>query len=346
MSISGHRVPDSLKGAFIASESQLTTESKDLVAVDINRFRSATRDIEFDVYIRLADDNMAHLFSRTTGLDYKRLAQYIQKGVKTLYIAASDQVIFERFTARSAQAIFLDPATPLEKKIATLLNMTEQNIAEIFSQFAVEEETAANTQKIIRNYVNLMMSNPTALNIILKLVAHGDYLYYHSVAVAIFSMFLARASGHFNQRMLEIVSLGGFLHDIGCTQLPRDITDGPNLLTADQYVEFTTHPTIGLKMIENTRSIPDEVRYIVYQHHEQPNGEGYPNKIRGGVIYYPAKIVALADAFSALISQRPYRNAMSVEEALRTIEDSPGRYDRDLVKILTQTFHPTRLKAA
>ncbi len=311
---------------------------KRFIAVDIQSFRNSTRDINFDVYLKISDDNMAHVFSRTTGIDYKRLAQYIQKGVENLYIHAEDEAAYKAFTWRTADSILHDPAISQEKKIATLLNMTEQNMAEIFSQVVVSEETAANSQKIIKNYVDLMIESPKTLATILKLVSHGEYLYYHSIAVSIFSMFIAKASGQFNQRMLEIVGLGGFLHDIGCTQISKDLIDSSAELTPAQWKEMRDHPKLGLSMIESTPNIPDEVRYIVYQHHEEPGGGGYPNGLHGGVIYYPAKIVALADAFSALISRRPYRPAYTVEQAVHILQSQTGKHDRDLVRMLSSIF--------
>jgi putative nucleotidyltransferase with HDIG domain len=313
-----------------------------LIAVDILTFRRATRDINFDVYLKLSKDNVAHIFSKSTGLDYKRLAQYIQKGIKEFYIHPDDQAEYKNFVDRPAEAIFNDPATSQEKKIATLLNMTEQNMAEVFSQFSVEEQTAEATQRLVKNYVELMMKSPQTLSIILKLVSHGEYLYYHSIAVSIFSMFIARASGQFNQRMLELVGMGGFLHDIGSTQLPKEVVCSPTELTPDQWTEMRSHTTLGMKMLEATSGIPDEVRFIVYQHHEEPGGAGYPNGIRGPVIYYPAKIVALADAFSALISTRPFRPAYPVEKALQMIHQANGKFDRDLVAILISVFGPKK----
>jgi HD-GYP domain-containing protein (c-di-GMP phosphodiesterase class II) len=101
-----------------------------------------------------------------------------------------------------------------------------------------------------------------------------------------------------------------------------------------------THPKLGLKALEDTTTIPDEVRYIVYQHHEQPSGKGYPNRIRSTVIYYPAKIVALADAFSALISKRPFRPALTVPQAMTILQGEAVRdkYDRDLIGIMASVF--------
>lgn len=316
------------------------------VAVDIQGFRKALRDINFDVYLKLSEGNFAHVFSRTTGLDYKRLAQYVQKGVSELYIKRSDEGSYSEYIVRTAEQVFSDPTTPEEKKIATLLNMTEQNMAEIFSQVDVADETAEQTKKVVNNYIQLLADSPKTLSVILRLAAHGDYLYYHSVASAVFSMFIARFTGQFNRRLLEIVGMGGFLHDIGCTQLPNDITDSRAELTPAQWKLMRSHPKIGLKMLENTPSVPDEVRYIVYQHHEEPSGNGYPNGLRGPVIYYPAKIVAVADAFSALISKRPFRPAYTVEQAVQILKSEAGKYDAGLVKIVEQLFVKNQRRAA
>ena len=216
--------------------------------------------------------------------------------------------------------------------------MTEQNISEIASQINLEEGTAQNAQRVIRNYVELLVKTPDTLTMILKLTSHGEYLYYHSIAVSIFSMFIARASGQFNQKTLELIGLGGFLHDIGLLHLPKEISCSPTDLTPEQWKLMHAHPKMGLQMIENTQLIPDEVRYIVYQHHEEPGGNGYPNGIHGPVIYYPAKIVGLADSFAALISNRPFRAAYSIPEALDLIRKTPSKYDPDLVNVLVSLF--------
>ncbi len=311
-----------------------------LVAVDILSFRNATRDISFDVYLKLSEDNTAHVFSKSTGIDYKRLANYISKGVKHLYVKESDYKTFQEFIAKPAYAIFSDPTTSQEKKIATLLNMTEQNMAEVFSHLNISDETAAGSTRVIKGYVDLMTQNPQNLALLLKLVSHGEYLYYHSIAVSIFSMFIAKASGHFNQRMLELVGMGGFLHDIGLTHLSKELIDSDKIFEEEQRSEIETHPQHGMKMLEQAVSLPEEVRYTVYQHHEQPGCKGYPNGLHSTAIYYPAKIVALADSFSALISKRPFRPAFTVEQAIKIMraDAEKGKYDRDLMDIVAAVF--------
>jgi len=306
--------------------------------VNIQTFRDATRDIPFDVYLKLSEDNYAHIFSRTTGIDYKRLAQYAQKGVTDLYIRKEDEAAYQSFISRTAEVILRDPEISNERKIATLLNMTEQNMSELFVQLNVPEETAAQTEKVIKNYISMLAESPKSLSILLRLASHGDYLYYHSIAVAIFSLIVAKATGVFNQRTLELVSMGGFMHDIGCTQIAKGLLCSKSQLNAAQWKEMRSHTKLGLQMIENTPNIPDEVRYIVYQHHEEPSGAGYPNGLKGSAIYYPAKVVALADCFSALISQRAYRAAYTVEEAIHILQAESTKYDRDLVRVLATVF--------
>jgi putative nucleotidyltransferase with HDIG domain len=296
------------------------------------------RDITFNIYIQIGPNNVPCLFTAQSGLDYKRLAHYSLKGVTELMIKIEDLEVYRKFVAKPADLILTDPDTPREKKIGALLNMTEQNMSEIFENLDVSAETAETTQKIIKNYVNIMMESPNTLSLLLKLVSHGEYLYYHSIAVSIFSMFIAKACGQFNQRMLELVGLGGFLHDIGLIQLPKEMVNPTSDLTEEQQKEYQTHPKIGMQMVENVPSIPDEVRYIIYQHHEEPGGEGYPNGIRGPVIYYPAKIVALADTLSELISKRPSRAAYTIEEALEIMKKSKGKFDRELFKIVETIF--------
>lgn len=305
----------------------------ELVPVPIESFRRVTRDISFDVYLRLSDENVAHVFSKTTGLDYKRLAGYIQRGVAQLWIRQEDEAAYHAFVSKTALSIFEDPDTPQEKKIATLLNMTEQNMAEIFSQVPVREETATDAKRLMRSYVDLMTSSPQSLALILRLVSHGEYLYYHSIAVSIFSLFIAKATGQFDSRMLELVGLGGFLHDIGCAQLPRELLESQKEYDAEQQRIFEDHPRLGLNVLHDSPRIPQEVRYIVYQHHEEPGGRGFPNHLIRSRIYYPARVVAVGDAFSALISKLPYRPAATPEQAIRILQAS-GRHDRELVTVL------------
>jgi putative nucleotidyltransferase with HDIG domain len=322
--------------------------AQSLIAVPIENFRRVTRDISFDVYLKLSEENVVHVFSRSTGLDYKRLASYLQKGVTFLYIREEDEEAYKAYISRTFDAIIGDPQATQEKKIAALLNMTEQNMSEVFSQATVREETIEDTQRLVSNYVDLMANSPQSLPLILKLVSHGEYLYYHSIAVTIFSLFIAKASGRFNRETLEVLGMGAFLHDIGQTRLPRDMFDTSAKLTPEERDLMNQHPKLGLEMLQGAANVPDEVRYIVYQHHEEPSGKGYPNGLAGDAIYYPVRVVSLADSFSALVSKRPFRSAYPVEEAIAILRSNKEKFDQDLVELLAAIIlrHDGRSRSA
>jgi len=308
------------------------------IAVEIQKFRGTMRDLTFDVFLKVSGDHYAHVFSRSTGVDYQRLEKYIFRGVKELYIRENDYEIYKNYSKVTAATVFTDPALTQEKRVSALLNMTEQNLAEIFTRFSVDEQAAQQSRTLVQGYVGLMSSEPQTLAMILKLVSYGNYLYYHAVAVSVFSLLLARALGQFDSKLLEIIGMGGFLHDIGRTQLPQEINESARSFTPEEWKIMRSHPKLGLDMLQDAKKIPDEVRYIVYQHHEQPGGGGYPNALRGPVIYPPARIVSICDSFSALISARPFRKAYSVDEALKIMQGESGKFDKILIQTMRTVF--------
>ena len=128
--------------------------------------------------------------------------------------------------------------------------------------------------------------------------------------------------------------------------LPKEVVDSPTDLTAAQWREMRSHSKLGLKMVDGTPNIPDEVRYIIFQHHEEPSGSGYPTGLRGPVIFYPAKLVGVADSFCALITKRPFREAYTIDQALGIIQHEVGKHDRDIVRLLTNIFGNRKQLAA
>jgi putative nucleotidyltransferase with HDIG domain len=316
--------------------------NQNYIAVDLADFRNAEKSIGFDVFLKIGENNYAHVFSKQTGIDFQRLNAYQEKGVKHLFIKDTDQKLFDDFKAAKPENLLLSDDVPETKKAAVLLNMAEQHLTHIFTSLEttmdLDTEAMNSSTKLVKNFIKVMTKNPRSLTMMVRVASHGDYLYYHSLFVSVVSMFLAKASVGNNPRMIEVCGLGGLLHDIGYTQLPRDLLEQPTALTPAQWKEMRKHTHYALKMVEGLSNIPDEVRFVLAQHHEEPRGTGYPAGIRGPVIFFPAKVVALSDGFCALVSKRPYRPAFSVDQALNIICHENGKWDAELIKILTMIF--------
>ena len=131
---------------------------------------------------------------------------------------------------------------------------------------------------------------------------------------------------------LGVVAVGGFLHDLGKIAVPDAVLGKRGPLTADERAVVQAHPEIGAGLVARHPLGPlviDAVRH----HHERIDGDGYPDRLRGGEIPSEARIVSIADAFDAITSTRPYRSAMPVEHALGIIHDERGRqFDGELAE--------------
>ncbi len=304
------------------------------VPIDIRLFRNAPRDLPFDVYLKVSEGNYAHVFSRTTGIDYRRLATYMAKGLSELHVRREDEPLIHAFVENTLDRVLTDEHASSAARIAALLNKTEQNLAEVFQAVDLPEEVVRASERVVTGYVRMLSQEPQSLALLLKLVSHGDTLYAHAVAVAVFTLVLAKGMARFPERTIESIGLGGFLHDVGFSQVSRAILDKPGELTEDEWRVVEEHPRLGLKILEHTPGIPDEVRYVVYQHHEEPTGMGYPNGLMGSAIFLPARIVAITDAFAAMIARRPYREALSPDEAIRQLLAMPAKFEPELVRLL------------
>ncbi|MEJ5229533.1 MAG: HD-GYP domain-containing protein [Pseudothermotoga sp.] len=157
--------------------------------------------------------------------------------------------------------------------------------------------------------------------------------YGHSGRVVSLALDLAKELGMTDPADLEAIKFGALLHDIGKIGIPEHILNKPGRLTFEEFEIMKKHPLYGEKIIRNISGW-DLVADIVRHHHENMDGSGYPDGLTGDQISMRAQVVAIVDVFTALIEERPYRPAMSIDEALRIIQNemvgtkfSPQLYD-------------------
>ena len=162
--------------------------------------------------------------------------------------------------------------------------------------------------------------------------AKDEYTKGHSSSVSRYSEALARAL-NLPEKDVERIKLGALLHDIGKIGIPENVLRKPSRLTDEEWEVMKQHPTIGAeKVLMPNESLHDLIPIVKY-HHEHWDGSGYPEKLKGEDIPLAARIVAVADAYHALISDRPYRKGMSNEKACEILRVGAGiQWDKDLVR--------------
>jgi HD-GYP domain-containing protein (c-di-GMP phosphodiesterase class II) len=163
----------------------------------------------------------------------------------------------------------------------------------------------------------------TLASLVQAIEAKDAYTSNHSCNVSKFAEHLAQALGLPESECDEITN-GGLLHDIGKIGIPDAIINKPGKLTAEEFAVIQQHPVIGgriVKPLDGGEALLPPVRY----HHESWDGTGYPDGLHGEQIPLAARIIAVADVFEAVTSDRPYRKRMPIEGAVRILKEEAGR---------------------
>jgi putative nucleotidyltransferase with HDIG domain len=157
----------------------------------------------------------------------------------------------------------------------------------------------------------------TVRALVAGLEAKDPYLRGHAQRVTQYALEIARGMNLPESDML-VIERAGQLHDLGKMGISDQILSKPSSLTRDEYEVVKQHPVLGEQIIQPLRFL-DDVRPAIRHHHERPDRSGYPDGLGSSETNLPAKIIAVADAFDAMTSPRPYRPAKETAEACREI---------------------------
>jgi len=162
----------------------------------------------------------------------------------------------------------------------------------------------------------------------------------HTERVTSLAQQIGRSMGLSNARR-DNLHRGGLLHDIGKIGVPSHILDKPGSLTPEEMDQVRQHVRLGGRIIEPIPALAEAVP-IVLQHHEWFNGQGYPAGLVGYDICLEARILAVADCYDALRSERPYRRGLSHEEVMQYLGDGAGKqFDPEVVEVFVQIMVDT-----
>jgi HD-GYP domain-containing protein (c-di-GMP phosphodiesterase class II) len=146
-----------------------------------------------------------------------------------------------------------------------------------------------------------------------------------TVNVAILSAVMGVVLKYTGHRLNQLVT-GAFLHDLGMVKVPKEILRKKEKLSADELNQIRTHPIHAYRVIAKELKYPEDIGIIALQHHEKWDGTGYPRRLKGEDINLSARIVAVADAYVAMINERPDRDAVIGHSALKAVLADNGRH--------------------
>ncbi len=184
------------------------------------------------------------------------------------------------------------------------------------SQIAFVIQNADLFHNLQRAYIDTLSALTSAID------AKDSYTRGHSERVTDLSVKLAKAMNLSNQEV-ESIKLGGLLHDIGKIGIPEGILNKPGRLTNEEFDIIKSHPELGTKILGKVEFLSGIVS-IIRHHHERYDGKGYPEGLKSTEIPLLARIISVVDTYDAMTTDRPYRKALSVEEAIAEIKKCSG----------------------
>ncbi len=231
--------------------------------------------------------------------------------------------------------IFPGTAASINQFIVTVilvsLGMTWWQQRKFQRQLKKTSEKLGDTERDLRkSYLN------TIKTLALTLESRDPYTKGHSTRVTEYALAVAEQL-EFSEDEKEVIRNAGILHDIGKISISDSILQKPAKLTEDEYAIVKKHPDIGVSIIKLLSFLKKE-RKIILEHHERVDGKGYHGMILDKIPFI-SRILAVTDSFDAMTSDRPYRSALTVEEALEELKRNKGtQFDPEIVDIFVKVI--------
>jgi HD-GYP domain-containing protein (c-di-GMP phosphodiesterase class II) len=146
-----------------------------------------------------------------------------------------------------------------------------------------------------------------------------------------------------DRRALDEIELGAYLHDIGKYLIPASVLLKPGPLSPEERASVSLHPIYGAEIISGLAGVTEKVYSVVLCHHERWDGEGYPGGLRGTLIPFAARLVAVCDVYTSLRAKRSYKPSLSRREAVIAMEEMAGsELDPDITRDFVRLLVPER----
>ncbi|MFH1460464.1 MAG: HD domain-containing phosphohydrolase [Candidatus Omnitrophota bacterium] len=258
---------------------------------------------------------------RLPDIGYKQMLEKIREENKYSFIIStagfSDIEIAMESVSQGANDYFSKPFDPSDIKI-TIRKIIEK-------------------QRLHADNVQLF---DTIKILALALDARDHYTHGHSEQVTEYAVSIAQEMG-LSVQEIDRIRDAGILHDIGKIGIPDAVLLKPGPLNDEEYALIKKHPSIGRKILEPVNCLADKVP-LIYHHHEHFDGQGYPEGLKAESIPVGARILAIADAYQAMTSDRPYRKALSIEVAVdELIKNKNKQFDGRIVDVFLNILKRT-----
>lgn len=210
----------------------------------------------------------------------------------------------------------------------------EKSLSKVF----VFEQLGKKFSFVVRDILDQIKNHKDVISLLSEVSTYDHYIFTHSLNVTIYSLALG-VGLKLPQRKLEDLGMGAMLHDVGKMLVPYEILTKPAQLTKDEYNVIKKHAEDGFNILRNLPNVPLVAAHCAYQHHERLDGSGYPRGLVADEIHYFGRILAIADVYDAVTSNRVYRKALLPNEGLEILYAGAGsKFEQNMIETFRKSI--------
>lgn len=319
-------------------------------------------DLDIGLFVIIPGSWLKHRFLRSQFAlhSMSQLEQLVKAGLKEVWVdpsrsdkaalqswnekrensGCSDTWNSETLIPKDLSLVLRDTRMKAEQKAEAIHGHSREMMRRLLQAPTVENIDAA--KNAIRKIADSVLSEPSVAKALVCITSHDFYTFTHSVSVGVKGLLVARELfPESSQKVLQDYAIAFFLHDLGKVDVPHHIINKTGQLTDQEMDVMRRHPQAGFEKLRKAGEISESTRVIVLQHHERPDGRGYPNHLKASDIHPLARICTCVDVFDALTAKRSYKRALRSDEALKILEKeiiAPG--EQSLLHAVVHTLMP------
>lgn len=293
--------------------------------------------MRFDSPVYIEGENI--LVPEGVAIQEKDIDRLIRWDIDEVYTEGSEM---EKAAEAAAAKLKESPTwlPPREEKYIKIYRSAVEKVDAIFQD--IVDGTYLNHEPIDSVVKDMLDVLRQSNNEMVQLILLGEWVERRLSVSAVNCMIIAAVIGSTmrlaSHRLLQLAT-GALLHDVGMLRVDREILQKQGKLNSDELTKVRTHPVMAYQIISKDMKYPEEIALIALQHHEHWDGRGYPRGLKGEDITLFARIVTVADAYEAMVSERPYRNSMIGYSAMKSILSDNGRhFDPQVLKAFLESM--------
>jgi HD-GYP domain-containing protein (c-di-GMP phosphodiesterase class II) len=322
---------------LISNKEHVEADIRNFLPIYLETLRLDTI-LDFDLYIRAASEPILYRSKNLPFTDTTK-GKLLDSRVTRLYVKPDQKGNYQRYIEQNLNLIIEDDKVPEPKKAGILYETSKGLVKDVLANPTLGDNIRR-SKDLVANTVEYILRGREAFLNLLRITSFDYYTYTHSVNVCTFTVALAQKIGFNDRESLGNLGVGALLHDVGKVKIPERIIKKRSALSAAEFAVMKKHPGFGNDILRESNLLVEESYIPVLQHHERLNGSGYPRGLKEKEIHEFGKLIAIADVFDALTTQRVYQAAMETYPALKLMYEMNEHFDDRYLREFTILLGP------